>query len=238
MDLSGYSVNKSTIEERGRNLRYIRVLYGLLALELILALVWTSFCLGYWKDLGEPIVHWWEFGLVAGILVLILVLVAFFVEAVRRFPINWVIYLVFILAFAHLWAFLCCLEKTRYLYFALWLLTVIACGFALYAVCATFYMRSLESAMVIFGSSAVVFMAFLAFTEMSFFLLLLVYVLVCVFSFYLAFNLRFMVRNNLFDSEVEDPVTGAVRIWMESNLVICRLGELSGNMWTKEKYSG
>ena len=237
MDLSGYSVNKSTIEERQHNLRYIRLLYALLALELVIALVWTSFCLGYWDDLGKPIVHWWEFGIVAGVLVLILILVTFFVEAVRRFPINWVIYLIFTLAFAHLWAFLCCLDESRLLYYALWLLTAIAIGFALYAFCATFYMQSMESALVILGASGIVFMAWLAFTEISWFLLLLVYVAVAVFGFYLAFNLRLMVRHSVFDSEEEDPISGAVRVWIESALVFCRFGELGGRMFKRPVYS-
>ena len=110
-----------------------------------------------------------------------------------------------------------------------------AIGFALYTFCATYYMLSLQSALVVFGSGAVVFMGFLAFTQMSFFLLLLVFVATCVFGFYLAFNLRVGVRHSLFDSEQEDSVSGAVRVWIESSLVMCRLGELGGNMFTKRR---
>ena len=232
---SVHSVNQSTLEERAHNLTYLRFLYILLALELVLSLVWTSFCLGYWADLGQPIIDWWYFGLVAGILVLILILVAFFISAVRKFPINWVIYAIFTLAFAHLWAFLCCLDKTRLLYFALWLLTAMTVGFALYSLCATFYMMSLQTALVVFGSGAVVFMGFLAFTQMNFFLLLLVFVATCVFGSYLAFNLRATVRSSVFESEQEDAVTGAVKIWIESSLVLCRMGELGGQMFTKRR---
>ena len=34
-----------------------------------------------------------------------------------------------------------------------------------------------------------------------------------------------------------EPVSGAVRIWIESFLVFCRLGELIGRMFHKEKYT-
>lgn len=235
MDISGYSANKSTLEERQRNLTYSRTLYLLLAVELIVALVWTSFCLYFWDKLGSPIVRWWEFGLVAGIISGLLILATFFVAQVRRFPINWAIYGLFTLAFAHFWAFLCCLDESRCLYFALWVLTAISIGFALYSILATYYMQATESAIVVLGSSLPVLLAFLAFTEMSFFLLILVYIPVIIFGIYLALDLRTMLRKNMYDTKDEDAVAGAVRIWIESILVICRLGELVGSMFYKPK---
>lgn len=235
MDISGYSVNKSTLEERQRNLKYTRFLYILLAVELILALIWTSFCMHYWTKLGAPIVKWWVFGMIAGIIAGLLVLATFFVSAVRRFPINWAIYFLFTLAFAHFWAFLCCLDSSKLLYFALWLLTAIAVGFALYALTANYYMQATESALVVLGSSIPVFLAFLAFTEMDFFLLILVYIAVVIFGVYLALDLRTMLKHNLYDTNDEDAVAGAVRIWIESVLVFCRLGELFGSMFYKPK---
>lgn len=235
MDISGYSANRSTLEERHRNLTYTRFLYLLLAVELIIALIWTSFCLHFWNKLGAPIVRWWIFGLIAGIISGLLILVTFFLAAVRRFPINWAIYFIFTLAFAHFWAFLCCVDESRFLYFALWLLTAISVGFALYSLVATYYMQATESALVVLGSSLPVLLAFLAFTEMDSFILILVFVPVVIFGIYLALDLRTMLRHNLFDTNQEDAVTGAVRIWIESILVFCRLGELVGSMFYKPK---
>lgn len=235
MDISGYSVNKSTLEERQRNLKYTRFLYALLAIELIVALIWTSICLGHPDRLANPIVRWWEFGLVAGIIAGLLILATFFVAAVRRFPINWAIYALFTLAFAHLWAFLCCLDKSRNLYFALWLLTAIAVGFALYSLSATYYMQATESVLVVLGTGFVVLLAFLAFTQLDFFLLILVFVPVCIFGIYLALDLRTMLRHNLYETEEEDAVAGAVRIWIESVLVFCRLAELVGSAFHKPR---
>ena len=235
MDISSYSVNKSTLEERQRNLKYTRFLYTLLAAELILALTWTSFCLHYWNKLGQPIASAWVAGMIAGIISGLLVLATFFVAVVRRFPVNWAVYFLFSLAFAHLWAYLCCLDESRLLYFALWLLTAVSVGFALYALSATYYMQTTESALVVLGSSMPVLLAFLAFTEMDFFLLILVYIVVAIFGVYLALDLRTMLKHNLYDNSEDDAVAGAVRIWIESVLVFCRLGELVGSMFYKPK---
>ena len=234
-EVSSYSLNKSTVEERGQNLSYIRMVYILTAFEMVLALIWTSFCLGYWDDLGKPIVHWWEFGLVAFIITVLLAFVAFLITAVRRFPINWIIYILFTLAYAHTWAFFSCWDPTRLVYFACWLFTAFTTGFAVYSFCATYYMLSLQGALVVLGTGAVVFMAFIALTQMSFFLLLLVFVACCVYGVYMSYNLRMTVRHSIFDSEQEDPVTGAVRIWVETELNFLRLGELVGNMFVNPR---
>ena len=227
--------NKSTLEEREENLYYIRWVYILLAVTLIVALVWSSFCLYWWSQLGSPIVAWWYFGVVAAALVVILILIAALLAAVRLPPVNWIVYILFTLAFAHLAAFLDCLENQRLLYFGLWVLTAIGVAFAIYSFCANSYIHSIEAFMLSFGSSSLVLVAFIALSDIAFFLLILVYLPASIFGFYLAYNLRVTVRHHLFDSHQEDPISGAVRIWMESFLVFCRVGELFGQSLTKQK---
>lgn len=235
MDSSGLSLNKSTFEERQRNLSYIRVLYLLLSAELILALIWSSFCLNYWEELGKEIVNWWEFGLAAAILCVLLIIITLFLKITQKFPINWVIYILFTLSFAHLCAFLSCWDKSRLFYFALWLMTAITFALFIYAFCSNYYMETIPTILIVFGSAAAVLVAFIVFTQMSVFLLILVFVPVSIFGVYLAYDTRRSVRNSLFDTEEEDPVSGAVRIWIETVLVFCRLGELIGNMFHKSK---
>lgn len=232
MDYSGLSLNKSTFEERQKNLSYIRVLYILLAFELILAVIWSSFCLYFWNKLGGPIVRWWEFGLVAAILCVLLILATLFVKALRRHPINWAIYGLFTLSFAHLCAFLSCWDSTRLFYYALWILTAITVTLALYSLVSSFYTDNMTALILVFGSGAIVLAWFVAFSEIPVFQLILVFVPVAIFGLYLAYNLRKTVRNSLFDHSEEDPVSGAVRIWIESVLVVCRLGELVGKMFS------
>ena len=96
-------------------------------------------------------------------------------------------------------------------------------------------MESIPTIFIVFGSAALVLVAFIVFTELSVFKLILLFVPVSVFGIYLAYDTRSSVRNSLFDTDTEDPVCGAVRIWVETVLVFCRLGELVGKMFYKYK---
>ena len=233
MNSSGLSLNRSTFEHRKKNLDYIRALYLLFALELVIALIWSSFCLGFWDKLGSGVVRWWEFGLTAGIICAILVLATLFVSAVKKFPVNWAVYSIFTLCFAHLCAFLSCWDESRLFYYALWIMTVIAIALAIYAFCSNYYMENITTLLIVIGAGSLVLVSFIVFSEISVFKLILVFVPVMIFGVYLAYDLRTSVRNSLFDHDDEDPVSGAVRIWIETVLVFCRFGELTGKMFHK-----
>ena len=180
-------------------------------------------------------VKWWEFGLAAGIICAILLLVSLFISAVRKFPINWALYILFTIFFAYLCGFLSAWDKSRLFYYALWLLTAIAVGLAAYAFCSNYYMENITTLMVVVGSAGAVLVAFITFTDYKVFELIIVFVPIVIFGVYLAYDLRTTVRNSLFDHDEEDPVSGAVRIWIETVLVFCRFGELIGKMFHKSQ---
>ena len=228
MDISSSYLNTSQLNEKRQGIRHQKVLYILVAIELIVALIWSSFALYFWPPLGAEILKWWEFGLVAGILALLLVLVAFFVSVVRRLPINWVIYILFTLAFAHFVCFLVTLDKSRLLYFGLWVFTVVISGFAIYSVCAFPYIPILESFILSFGIGAVVLIVFIVFTSFSLYLLILVAIAAVILAFFYASGLRTATKYSNFDDSEEDPVTGAVRFWIDGALVGCRFFEMIG----------
>ena len=229
MNQSGSSVNRSAFLKKQQTLGYVRVLYVLVAVELILSLLWASFCRYWWTDLGAPIVDWWYFGVVAASLVVILILVAQLLNFAKRFPINWVIYILFTLALAHLAGFLSCVESNGYFYFALWVLTAIITGFALHFLVADNLPNLIEASLISFGIGATVLIAFVVLSKLRFFILVLVFVATAIWGVYMSFNLRAIVRSHLNEADEEDPVTGAVRIWLESVLVFCRVGELYGS---------
>ena len=134
MDASIASLNKSTFEERQKNISYLRTLYILFALEFVVAILWTLFAWVWVPSVGRFIVDWWYFALAAAIIALLLVLVTFFVPQVRKFPVNIVIYLLFVLCFAYVWSFLVVyFEVSRLAWYVLWLLAAIALGFAIYS---------------------------------------------------------------------------------------------------------
>ena len=124
-------------------------------------------------------------------------------------------------------------DNTRLVYFALWLLTVISVSLAIYAFCHDYYMDTFSTLVLVLGSALGVLIGFIICSDLDIFLMILVTVPVVVFGVYLAYDMRTNVRSSLFDHEEEDPVSGAVRIWIETVLVFCRFGELIGKMFTK-----
>lgn len=236
MDISSSHLNHSTIQERKQGIFYQKTLYILVAVELIIALLWTSFAVYWWQQLGAQILNWWPFGLAAGILALLLILLAFFVAFVRNFPINWVVYVLFTAAFAHFVCFLTCLDHSQLLYFALWTFTAIIIAFALYSLASSSYIPLIESFLIAFGVATAVLVAFIVLTSHSLYLLILVAVATAIVGFYYAYGLRTATRFSNFDDSEEDPVSGAVRFWIDGALVGCRFFEMFGRAFKTRNY--
>ena len=236
MNLSNISSGPINYEERRKNLNFIRMLYTLFAIELLIALIWTSFALAYYSEFGSGIVHWWEFAIATGVICLLLILVALFIPAVRKMPINIIIYALFTIAFMHFVSYLCLVDKSYLVYYALWLLFMIAVGFAVYAWSTSTYMNTLMSLMVVAVACLLVFVAFLIFSDVNFIGLLIVLLVVMVFGFYFNNDVRKMVRGGLYEYANDDPFTGAVRIWAECLMVFCRFVELLGRGCCKSKF--
>jgi len=135
----------------------------------------------------------------------------------------------------HFVSYLCLVDKSRLVYYALWLLFAVAVGFAIYAWSTNTYMNTLFSLMVVAVSCLIVFVVFLIFSEVNFIGLLLVLLGILVFGFYLNYDVRKMVRAGLYEYSSDDAWTGAVRIWAESLMVFCRFVELLGRGCCSEK---
>lgn len=210
------------------------MLYTLFSLELLVALIWTSFVLSY-SSLESWTERWWEIAIATGVICLILLLVCLLIPAVRRPPVNLVIYILFTLCFAHFASYLCAVDSSRLVYYGLWLLFAVSLGFAIYAWSTSTYMSTLFSLMVVAVSCLIVFVNFLIFSDINFVGLLLVLLAILVFGFYFNYDIRKMVRGGVYDAENDDPWTGAVRIWGESLMVFCRFVELLGRGCCKTK---
>ncbi len=73
MNLSNISSGPINAEDRKRNLTFIRLLYAFLAIQLLVALIYSSLALTYFPDWTT---RWWWIAIVTGVLALILLLVA------------------------------------------------------------------------------------------------------------------------------------------------------------------
>lgn len=233
MNVSNVSTGRVTYEERQKNLYFLKVLYTLVAITLLVTVVWTSFALSYYTEFGAGIQRYWEVAIATGVICLILILVAFFVSAAQRIPISIVIYVIFTLCFMHFFSWLSLIDPSRLVYYALWLLLAIAIAYAIYAWSTTTYMNSLISILITGVAALLIFVAFLIFSDITFLGLLLVLLAVVVYGFYLNYDIRKMVRGGIQDYSREDPWSGAVRIWLESVFVFCRFIELIGRSCCK-----
>lgn len=154
-----------------------------------------------------------------------------------RTPAAWGIYGLFVICLAAFSGWAVCADQTRLVYYGLWLLTAIACALAVYGFLHDYYMDMFTTLLVVSGASLAVLVGFIICTDINVFLLIVVTVPMIVFGCYLAYDMRTNVRSNIFDHDEENPVGGAVRIWMESVLVFCRFGEMVGNMFTKQDFA-
>lgn len=132
MDTSVASLNRSTFEERQKNVTFLRSLYFLLALQLLIAVGWTLVVLNV-----QSIFDWvnWAWGLALALEIVagILLLVVFFVPAVNNGGVvGMIIYILFTLIMAYLWGYWSTLNEFYYAFYVLLLLTGIAIGFAAY----------------------------------------------------------------------------------------------------------
>lgn len=233
MNLSTISSGKVSYEERRRNLSFLKSLYSLFALELVIAVLWTSFALSYYPEFGHGIKQWWEFAIVSGVLCLVLLLACFLLPFTSRLPMNILVYLLFTFSFMHFSSWLALVDSSFLVYYALWLLLLVALGFAVYAWSSSTYMNTMISIFVVVAATIIVFTVFLIFSDIKFLGLLLVLLGAIVYGFYLNYDVRKMVRGGVYEYGRDDPWTGAVRIWVESLLVFCRFVELLGRSCCK-----
>ena len=132
MDTSVASLNRSTFEERQKNVTYLRSLYFLVALSLLIAVAWTLVVLNV--DSVFSWVNWaWGLALGLGIAAALILLIVFFVPQVNNGGVVGIIlYAVFTLFMAYLWGYWATLNRHYYAFYVLLLLTGIAIGFAAY----------------------------------------------------------------------------------------------------------
>lgn len=113
MDVSQISyggLSRSTIEERAKNQTLLRNLYALVVLEMLVALLWSVWVRES-ETLGNGVYRYWGFALATAILQAILLLVAVFVAAVRKSPINIVIYALYTIFAAYTWGYCCAWDQ-------------------------------------------------------------------------------------------------------------------------------
>lgn len=133
MDISAISnMNKSTMEERQANLNYLRGLYFLYSIHLIIAWGWSLWCLSN-ENVSAFVLSHWGIALASAIVAILVLLICMILPASRTSPLNWIFWLIFSVSFAYTAGYLCTIDNTWLAFYSLSLLSVIAVAFCFYA---------------------------------------------------------------------------------------------------------
>jgi FtsH-binding integral membrane protein len=126
------SMRQSTVEERAYNMNFLKMVYTLFALQLLVAFGLSAFAAAY-DDSFAWIRSLWPLGLVCLVGCLLLVAATMLNPATRQSPLNVAVYLGFLALFAFGMACFSSLDRSGLVFFVLCSLTLISLGFMLYA---------------------------------------------------------------------------------------------------------
>ena len=168
MNISNIPAGKVTFEERQKNLTFLKTLYTLFAIEILIAVIWTSFALGFFEDFGKGILAYWEVAIVTGCLCLIFILIAFLVPIFQRIPACIILYILFTLCFMHFTSWLSLVDSSCLVYYSLWLLLGVSVAYAIYAWATSANMNTMISILITGVATLLVFVGFLIFSDVYF----------------------------------------------------------------------
>jgi len=226
MNSSTITFHRVSSESRQLHLNFLKVMYFLLSIELLIQVIWTSFAMHYFENLGICIRDHWEFAIIAGVIFSFILVSSFFVQAYQKAPINVILYTIFTLALAYFSCWLATIDRFLLVYFAMWNLLMIAVGYTIYSWSTFTHLKSFISIVVVLLPSVIVLFVFLVFSEISFMHLIMMFVGVLIYGFYLNYDIRKMVVGGVNSYGQEDPWIAAIQIWVEALVVFVRVIEL------------
>lgn len=235
MDTSIYSVDRSGFEDRQKNILYLRRFYTFLNVELLLTFVWAS-CAHYWYgDFGKHLYDLWYIALATGIVAGLLILVSFFTPNMKGAAGPGFIYVLFTLCFMYTFGYLSLSDRSYLVFYTITCLWFTTWALAIYSTCNSSYMSAVSGIFYIVGANAFAFQLFLIFTDLDILWLVVVMLAIIAFGFYINSNVVGMVRRHVFDVNTENAMLGAVRVWVETVMVVCRMVELIASIFVRKQ---
>lgn len=126
------SMRQSTFEERAYNMNFLKMIYTLFALQLIVAFTLSAFAIVYY-DSFSWLRSLWILCLILLVLCILLIAATMMNPATRQSPLNFIIYLCFMVFLAFGSACFSSLDDSGLVFFVVSSLTLISLGFMLYA---------------------------------------------------------------------------------------------------------
>ena len=133
MDVSGISLNVSTFEERQRHLTFLRSLYTFFLIQVLICLSWCVVVVCNMDSIGKFLTDYWYIGQITQILTLLIIILTTCWKKTRKRPLNWILYISFIILFSYTYSWFVAADTYLYAYFALWLIFCIAATYQFYS---------------------------------------------------------------------------------------------------------
>lgn len=126
------SMRQSTMEERTYNMNFLKMVYTLFAIQLLIGFTLSAFAVAYEDSFGW-LRSLWIMCLIFLIVCVLLIVATMVNPATRQPPANVAVYLTFTVLFAFGMACFSSIDGSGLVFFVLTSLTLIAVGFMLYA---------------------------------------------------------------------------------------------------------
>jgi len=199
-------------------------------------MVWILLCNFWSADAGNWVKENWQLGTFTGIIVLCLLTAVTFFSGSRKSPVNLAVYATFVASWMYTMGYFSVLDESKisvYIYFLIWSMST---GLLLQSLMPKSYMSTSSTVIWIILTTLIIFQGFIFFTNIDLAWLAVWLGVVWLFSFYLSQDIRTMVKENLDESNsfTQDAASGAVRIWVETGMVVFRSFELISGVFVKD----
>jgi len=212
---------------------FLRKLYFLVAVQFFLATIVQYFA-GDFESFRTFLNDQWIIALVAGCLLALLILLVYFLRSTfRRTPLNVITYVIFVLVLVYTIAYFSAGDLS---YMVTTSLTILSLSLFAYALTTRLDLTFLGGTIYVLGAGLASYGIFLIGTDMPFFTLVWVTLLMVTLGFYLIYDTRFLIVGQSLNSDNEDPFISSIIIYLDIVFLVFRLLENLGKVFKRNRY--
>jgi FtsH-binding integral membrane protein len=194
----------------------LRKIYALIFLHLLVAtilayLAWTHHGFESWLLTN------WGFSFVCCLIVtLLLILLTFFLKStvLSKIPVNIIVYLLFTIAFAFLFAYFEAKSWDGEIYVGLFVFTAVTFSLLIHSIISKCELTFQSATLYVFGAVLLAILIFEIFTHFALHLLYIIGALAIIWGFYLVWENESVISGAKTEWSREDPISGAVSVYM------------------------
>lgn len=227
---------KFSIPQVHPRIHYLRKLYFLLFIQLLICAIWT-FCVYYIESLQEDLYQSPAYLVLLPFFALIVVLILVFCQRnlFSKKPLNILIYLLFTCFLAFSFAWITVLDSTWILLMLLTNACCISFTLLIYVLTTKTELTYQGASLFVLGAIFLVFQGFLLFTDAQIEYLICGLIIDVLWGFFMVYDTQTNVSGAKYDWENDDCFAGAVLIYADIFILILRLCELIRQLIIRER---